>query len=258
MEQTPKVGEIYRHYRNGLYQILTVARHSQTRDKYVVYQALQGDFRTYVEPLALFTKEISHEKYPDVQQDYRFEWVDRDQLLPRRMPQRADSPSGREIPAETGAPTEYSESGQEEAVPLLQKAAGHISARQDAKQHTPQARPARQTSSSEMETEYAQRRQRQLEEREHRREQFKKPAHKESASDELRANPSLIRFLDTETYEEKYQVLSEIRDDMTDRLIDDIAVVLDVVIPEGNLSERYAQLKNIILTRQRFEQTRFR
>lgn len=45
---------------------------------------------------------------------------------------------------------------------------------------------------------------------------------------------------------------------MTNRLIDDIAVVLDVVIPEGSLSDRYYQLKNIILTRQKYEKTRLR
>jgi len=45
---------------------------------------------------------------------------------------------------------------------------------------------------------------------------------------------------------------------MTDRLIDDIAVVLDVVIPEGAMNDRFHQLRNIILTRQKYETSRFR
>ena len=48
------------------------------------------------------------------------------------------------------------------------------------------------------------------------------------------------------------------QNDVTDRLIDDIAVVLDLAIPEGNLRERYAQLKHCIRTRQKYESGRLR
>ena len=40
---------------------------------------------------------------------------------------------------------------------------------------------------------------------------------------------------------------------MTDKLIDDLAVAIDVVIPEGPLPDRYKQLKNCIQTRIRYE-----
>lgn len=105
---------------------------------------------------------------------------------------------------------------------------------------------------------YYEKRRRQMEEREQRREMFRKSERHESATEELRANPCLIKFLEADTYEEKFQVLNEIQNDMTDRLIDDIAVVLDVVIPEGALNDRFYQLRNIILTRQKYETNRFR
>lgn len=106
------------------------------------------------------------------------------------------------------------------------------------------------------------RRRRQIEEREQRREQFRRQEKRETAvetaAEELHADPRLLKFLDTHTYEQKFQVLNEIQDDMTDRLVDDIAVAIDVVIPEGPLGDRCRQLRNIILTRQKYETSRLR
>jgi len=46
--------------------------------------------------------------------------------------------------------------------------------------------------------------------------------------------------------EEKYKILNEMENDITDRLINDFSVVLDVVIPEGDLTGRYIQLKQCV------------
>ena len=58
--------------------------------------------------------------------------------------------------------------------------------------------------------------------------------------------------------EEKYNILVSMRDEVDDHLINSMAVVLDVVIPEGPVADRYEQLKACIRTKQRYETQRMR
>lgn len=46
----------YRHYKGKEYEVLGVARHSETEEELVVYRCLYGDFSLWVRPLALFSE----------------------------------------------------------------------------------------------------------------------------------------------------------------------------------------------------------
>ncbi len=190
----PMPGERYMHFKHKRYQVLCVAKHAETGERMVVYQALYGEYACYVRTLAQFMSEVDHAKYPDAAQRYRFE----------RIVAAPEKKTAEEVPVHAAEP----------------------------------ARSVRQTEDAS--------------------------ARRPSASDaveegvEERANPLLLQFLDADTLEQKYQLIKNLGDSITDRLIDDFAVVLDLVIPEGGTDDRYQQLLSSVRMMQKFETTRFR
>jgi len=61
-----EAGAIYRHYKGLDYKIIGVARHSETLEELVVYQALYGTFDFWVRPVFMFleTVEINGASFP--------------------------------------------------------------------------------------------------------------------------------------------------------------------------------------------------
>ncbi|AFV76843.1 Protein of unknown function (DUF1653) [Thermus oshimai JL-2] len=62
---------VYRHYKGGLYRVLFLARHSETEEEMVVYQALYGEKGYWVRPLALFLAPV----WVEGRAVPRFQWV---------------------------------------------------------------------------------------------------------------------------------------------------------------------------------------
>lgn len=70
-----QVGDTVQHFKGGLYKIVAIATHTETKENLVIYQSLK-DNKTWARPYAMFTSEVDKDKYPDVKQKYRLIKVD--------------------------------------------------------------------------------------------------------------------------------------------------------------------------------------
>ena len=52
--RTVQIGKKYKHFKGNEYLVLNIAKHSETLEEYVVYQALYGEMGIWVRPLEMF------------------------------------------------------------------------------------------------------------------------------------------------------------------------------------------------------------
>ena len=211
----PKPHEIYKHFKGNLYQVVTIAEHSETGEQLVIYQALYGDFKTYARPLVMFTGEVDCQRYPEVTQRFRFELqgTDADRQI------RETEAAGVEHPVSTQTTVTASQPAAQ-ATPIV---AQNIAAQATA--------TAAQTTIAPV-----------------------SPAEDEEPA----LDPLVLEFLDADSYEEKLNILAGLHHRITNEMITTMAISCDIEVNDGEPEERYEELKNCLLTMEKFECNRLR
>lgn len=198
MRHNPKPQEIYRHFKGNLYQIRCLARHSETGEMMVVYQAMYDTFEIYVRPLSMFMEEVDTVKYPDIEQKYRFVLLE----------EGKDSVKERES-----------------MEPKMVEPTDQVQDQQNLQKQTEVKTDVRSVDESE---------------------------------EELNIDPLVLEFLDADSYEQRLLILDSLHNRITDDMINTMAVSVDLEIKEGDLEDRYQELRNCLRTFEKFECNRLR
>lgn len=53
----------YRHFKGAEYDVIGIARHSETEEEHVVYRALYGERGLWVRPVSMWSEEIDRDGY---------------------------------------------------------------------------------------------------------------------------------------------------------------------------------------------------
>lgn len=166
MRQNPKELDVYKHFKGNTYQVVTLAKHTETGEDMVVYRDLYDSQKVFCRPLKMFLSKVDREKYPDVKMEYRF------------------------------------------------------------------MKATEENSDVEVEN----------------------PDF--DAEDEI--NPSLLMFLEADSYEAKLYTFDKIQKELNDYMINTIAMALDIEVPEGPLEQRMQELRNCLVTLEKYECNRLR
>ncbi len=75
LEREIKVGSIYKHFKGTYHKVLCIAKDSETLQEKVVYNHLDTG-EIWVRDKLEFLSQVDREKYPNVEQIYRFEFVE--------------------------------------------------------------------------------------------------------------------------------------------------------------------------------------
>lgn len=195
MTNIPIPQQIYRHFKGNLYQIISLAEHTETGEKLVIYQALYGDFRIYARPLSQFMEKLDRGQYPDASQEYRFEQVASDSSDDSKVRNSTDGQARVRKEAKEESGKDLSDKSEEEAADMQEA---------------------------------------------------------------LSIDPLVLDFLDTKSYEERLNILASLHHRITDDMINVMAMSMDIEVKEGDIEDRYTELRKCLLLYDKFECTRLR
>lgn len=77
MDDNVKIGAIYKHFKGTLYEVMAIGTDTETEEQVVIYRPYNSSSqdKIWVRPYNSFISKVDKVKYPEVEQEYRFEYV---------------------------------------------------------------------------------------------------------------------------------------------------------------------------------------
>jgi len=69
------INGIYKHFKGHIYKVLYVAKDSETLEDIVIYQDTTDTNKIWARKKDMFLSKVDKNKYPNVNQEYRFELI---------------------------------------------------------------------------------------------------------------------------------------------------------------------------------------
>jgi hypothetical protein len=216
----PVPGALYRHFKGNIYQIRELAKHSETGEEMVVYQAMYPPFQIWVRSLEMFLEEIDSQRYPEAGQKFRFEEVRYKAAQPQR----------------------------ETTTGTAQKRAAGEPAQREMTGGTTQ-RETTDEAAEEITEEYL--RQVLLDG------QAEKKLSGKMTGEEI-ARQGFLAMLDVESFRDKRKIFMGLQPYLTSLYLSNIAVALDIVLEEGTDRQHYETILHCLETFEKYEGGRLR
>lgn len=69
-------GKLMRHFKGNCYLLIDIVEHTETGEELVIYKAMYDNYKTYARPIDMFLSKVDNDKYPNTDQEYRFEFIE--------------------------------------------------------------------------------------------------------------------------------------------------------------------------------------
>lgn len=221
--EKPAAGEFYRHFKGNIYQIKMLAKDSETEKEKVVYQAMYAPFICWVRDLEEFLSEVDRGKYPDAVQKHLFEKV---------VLEEENS-----LQKKSGGSMSADENTSQQKVTLAStQGVGQVVAANSGKEgNVSDKELVKALKTGQPERYLAQK----------------------ITEDEI-ANRGLLQLLDAETFREKRQIFVGLKQYLNERMLNNIAVALDIVLEEGDIETQYESIMHCLDAFEHYEGVRLR
>ncbi len=69
-------GGVYKHFKGHIIKVLEIAKHTETGEMLVIYEHYGTDV-IWARPYDMFISKVDKEKYPEINQEYRFQLIEK-------------------------------------------------------------------------------------------------------------------------------------------------------------------------------------